>query len=369
MDTFNNLRDSLRENLLSVVALVFIVMILMAYAIFIATGIVPRWTARQDLAAQLLTMQQTARQTQQQQESSNQALQAQLAGTQAQLDAAARQFLSETQAAAILDNLYRYASETGVVIVGLEAQIPPAETVPKAELYDIRIFALHVEGIVPQLLSFMGRLQETTWPGVALAQVNLVENEVQAVLTLTLSLYTSPYALGDAAAVSIPFPVLTPVAPNPAPSLTPPPQNDTNILIASLDAPWAAQDWPTVITLLEQIVTLAPDNTEMKTKLYAAYVNYGYRLAGEQNFTQAQTIFVRALTIFPDGAEALAGLQTVTNPAGTAPTTTPTIHIVKSGETLFLIGQRYGVTAAALRTANGLSTNTIYPGQTLLIPR
>jgi hypothetical protein len=363
MDTLNDIRDSLRENLLSVVALVFIFFILIAYAIFTITSIVPRWTTRQSLATQLVTMQQTVRQTQQQQTSSNDALQAQLAGTQAQLDAAARQFLTETQAATILDNLYRYASETGVVISGLQAQAPPTETVIKTELYDIRIFALRVDGDVPPLLSFMGRLQETTWPGVALTQINLVENEVQATLTFTLSLYTSPYALGDAAATNIPFPAVTPVFPEPTPLPELIPISEVDLLIASLDVPWADEDWPTVIHLLEQILTLAPDNSEMKTKLYAAYVNYGYRLLNEQKTSEAQPVFVQALTIFPDGAEALAGLQSATSPAAI----TPTIHIVAQGDTLFLIARRYGIPLAALRNTNGLTSDTIYPGQTLLI--
>lgn len=363
MDTFNNLRDSLRDNLFSFVALLFIALILVAYAVFIATGIVPRWQVRQDLAGQLLTMQQTIRQTQQQQESSNEALQAQLAGTQAQLDAAARQFLSETQAAAVLDNLYRYAQETGVVISGLEAQALPATTVAPNELYEMRVFALQVAGPVTQLLSFMGRLEETTWPGVTLADINLGEGR----LTFTLSLYTSPYALGDAAATGILIPTPIPSAPGPTP--TPTPIHDVNILITNLDAPWAAQDWPTVITLLEQIITLAPDNMDMQTKLYAAYVNYGYRLAQEQKLSEAQAIFVQALTIFPDGAEALTGLQSVTNPAGTAPTPTPTFHLVRYGDTLFIIAKRYGVTVEAIRTANNLTDNTIYAGQTLVIPR
>lgn len=365
MDTINNWRDALQENLLSVVALVFIGMILVAYAIFTVTGIVPRWTARQNLAAQLLTMQQTVRQTQQQQVSSNEALQAQLAGTQTQLDAAARQFLSETQAAAVLDNLYRYASETGVVIAGLEAQAPPEDTVVKVELYDIRIFALQVTGTVPQLLSFIGRLQETTWPGVALSHINLGENS----LAFTLSLYTSPYALGDAAATNIPIPpansLLPEVALIPSPIVVP--LNEVDSLIASLDAPWAIEDWPTVVVLLEQIILLAPDNIEMQTKLYAAYVNYGYRLANEQKINEAQAIFVKALTVFPDGAEALSGLQTVTNPAAATPT--PTLHLVTRGETLFLIARQYGITVTDLRTANGLSNDLIYTGQTLLIPR
>ncbi len=56
------------------------------------------------------------------------------------------------------------------------------------------------------------------------------------------------------------------------------------------------------------------------------------------------------------------------------PTATPTpegarIHVVKSGETLFSIAQRYGVTLAALSQANGIMDPTILRvGQQLVIP-
>ncbi|MBM3190608.1 MAG: LysM peptidoglycan-binding domain-containing protein, partial [Chloroflexi bacterium] len=46
----------------------------------------------------------------------------------------------------------------------------------------------------------------------------------------------------------------------------------------------------------------------------------------------------------------------------------PQVHVVKAGETLFSIAQRYGVTVAALRAANGLKGSTIYVGQTLRLP-
>ena len=43
-------------------------------------------------------------------------------------------------------------------------------------------------------------------------------------------------------------------------------------------------------------------------------------------------------------------------------------YVVQPGDTLFLIGQRYGLSANQLMAANGLSSDVIYPGQTLRIP-
>lgn len=46
----------------------------------------------------------------------------------------------------------------------------------------------------------------------------------------------------------------------------------------------------------------------------------------------------------------------------------PGIYMVKRGDSLSVIAQRYGVTSAALRSANGLSSDTIRIGQELSIP-
>lgn len=43
-------------------------------------------------------------------------------------------------------------------------------------------------------------------------------------------------------------------------------------------------------------------------------------------------------------------------------------YVVQPGDTLFLIGQRYGLSASQLMAANGLSSDVIYPGQTLRLP-
>lgn len=52
-------------------------------------------------------------------------------------------------------------------------------------------------------------------------------------------------------------------------------------------------------------------------------------------------------------------------PAGAASAWT---YTVKPGDSLYLIGQRYGISVEALVTWNGLATTEIYPGQRLDIP-
>jgi len=43
-------------------------------------------------------------------------------------------------------------------------------------------------------------------------------------------------------------------------------------------------------------------------------------------------------------------------------------YVVQPGDTLYLIGQRYGLSPEQIKAANGLSSDSIYPGQTLHIP-
>jgi LysM repeat protein len=50
------------------------------------------------------------------------------------------------------------------------------------------------------------------------------------------------------------------------------------------------------------------------------------------------------------------------------PIVIPVAHVVQPGETLFSISQLYGVSLEALRAANGLTSDLIFAGQTLVIP-
>ena len=60
-------------------------------------------------------------------------------------------------------------------------------------------------------------------------------------------------------------------------------------------------------------------------------------------------------------------VQTAADPPGD-PTSCRTTHTVKGSETLYAIATRYSTTVAAIKRANGLSSNNIYVGQKLCIP-
>lgn len=62
------------------------------------------------------------------------------------------------------------------------------------------------------------------------------------------------------------------------------------------------------------------------------------------------------------------GKQLTIPKASTTSTSNYTTYSVKSGDSLFLIAQKYGITVADLKQANQLWSNTIWTGQTLKIP-
>jgi len=138
-----------------------------------------------------------------------------------------------------------------------------------------------------------------------------------------------------------------------------------------LDEVWEVENWAEVISLIEQLLAIDPGDGEMIEKLYAARVNYGYRLVAEGRREEAKEEFSRALTIKPDGGEAIAGLQQL---AGEAPPPAPTpepqyiIYVVRRGDTLYSIARQHGTTVQVIMAANGLTDYNIHAGLQLRIP-
>lgn len=87
-------------------------------------------------------------------------------------------------------------------------------------------------------------------------------------------------------------------------------------------------------------------------------------LAELNNIANPNSIFVGQRLLVPSGDSVTAAPT-----AAVQLTPTPVFHVVRGGETLFRIAQRYGVTVNALASANGISDpSLIYSGQRLLIP-
>lgn len=133
-----------------------------------------------------------------------------------------------------------------------------------------------------------------------------------------------------------------------------------------------AWKWVLPVMVLVNLLVLATPAAAQGTSyvvqpgdtLYAIARRYGISvnaLAAANGLTTRSWIYVGQSLTLPD-----AGTTPAPAPAPTPATTG--IHIVQPGENLFRLGLRYGTTAAAIRAANGLSSDLIYVGQRLVIP-
>jgi len=305
MDYLRSWREAIsaRERLYPLLALVAVIVIGLADVLFARKFVLPAWQNKRDLAYQVASAKKALEEARRVQEASPDALRKQIEEAQATLDEVASAFLSDSQAAEALNRLYQYAGESQVEIASLRT-IPIPELTEKGA-YDVRAFRLEASGTLPNLVDFISRIEEARFDSFIISNVNITESEGRHILYTDVILYTSPYSSGAV------------VKPTPGVPVTP---TSLAQLEEMLDAAWAANEWGQVIALLEQILAINPDYEDMMEKLYAAHVNYGYKLLGEGDLDGAKAQFNSALEIKPDGVEALAGLQQA---AAWAPTPAP----------------------------------------------
>jgi len=193
MIELGNLQSTLRERLSGLLGPGLLMLAAAGLVVFAFSQILPAVRIRSELAFQLEQVRQTL--SRQMEEKPEAALQAQLAKSQAMLAEQAGYFLSESEVATILNHLYRYAEASGVQIVRLEAQSAPKRETPEAAAHDIQTFRLKVNGLTPQLIDFVSRLQEASLPGVAIDQLTIERGQVKGemdTLTMDLLFYISP---------------------------------------------------------------------------------------------------------------------------------------------------------------------------------
>ena len=323
MDYIRDLRERIsipiptlpKERLYSLLALVAMIVIGIADIFFVRSYIVPRLQDRKELDSQLISAEKALAEAKRAQEASPDKLREQIEAAQAKLDEVASAFLSDSQAAEALNKLYQYASESQVEIVNLQIQPSPEEEEKSA--YDVRKFRLQADGDPPDLMDFVTRIKEAAFEGFIITNVNITEGEEQHILSMDVTLYTSPYSSGAAVEAT----------PGATPTATP---VSLAQLKERLDIAWASGEWEQAISLIEQILAIEPDYDDMTEKLYAAHVNYGDQLLGEGNPDGATAQFEKALEINPDGKKAQEGLDRaaastvapLATPIGT-PTPTP----------------------------------------------
>ncbi|HEY4689574.1 MAG TPA: LysM peptidoglycan-binding domain-containing protein [Anaerolineae bacterium] len=356
MNSLGSLRETIRENRPVVIAVLVITVVFFGLVLFVLTNLLPGMQDRGDAAIALAGARQQLADVQRSQNVDPASLQAQIDTAQAQLTDSLRIFLTDAQASDIINALYRYASASGVLVTDLQSQ--PTTDPAAAGAFTVTSVQLKAQGSARQLADFVSRIRETSARSFVILSINIADGEPVDTLMMNMNLYTSPFATGEALSIG-PLPTLGPSLP------TPSGPNAEAQLAQQLDGLWTAQDWPQVINVLEQIRAINPNFPDLNEKLYSAHINNGYRLLAAGRTDDAKLEFFRALTVKPNGAEAIAALNQLNPPTSTPRTT---VYTVAPGDTLFSIARRFGTTAQAIQVANGLADTSIRVGQQLIIP-
>lgn len=229
-----NILDLIRENRAKVIPIAIAVVLLVVNIGFGVAVLLPKLSEHDDLQSQVTDAEQIL--TERNQVTPNDSsgiLQRQIDAAQDDLQESASVFLTDAEADDILDSLYQYATLSDVKIVDIQSQEPEATN--EVEIYGIRRFHVQVDGEFALLINFMIRFREASVPTVTISDLIIQQGENLASLTMTIELYTSPFAAGDVFA-NLPdtqsFALITPFVPTVVPA-TPTPEESTPEVVAS----------------------------------------------------------------------------------------------------------------------------------------
>jgi len=289
-----NWRESLPSKNRVFTLLAFSVMFAAVFGdvMLIAFSILPQWRLWEDLASEVAALERQVQAAGDSQSSAADLLRDQIAGAQAELNEAAEVFLSDAQATAALDNLYEYAAQSHVEIVGVAGQAV-AESSP---VYDVRSYRVVLEGELSDLVEFVSRIDEAKYSSFVITNLIIVESVSGDGLTMDITLYTSPYSSGAAAQVDV------------SPS-TDYQADYLEELNQKLAVAWATENWEEAAQTGMQLLAIDSSNSEAVAQTYYALVNYGAELLRQGNTAGAVDQFKLALDLRPDGIEAASAIE------------------------------------------------------------
>jgi len=271
-----------------------LVLLVISLGVLIGVGLplIRMIPAYSKLVADLETSQTALEQALLLQKESPPRLRTEIAVVQATLEEAVSVFPSDAQASNQLDDVYRYASEAGVLVSKMDKLVNTPEEESETTYTTQRVL-MEATGDLRQLTNFIRLLTQVALPTFNLDNLTILPSGGRHVLTANVILRSSALSPG--------------VAPRPTPDGSPTPAGATE-LREQLDQAWQASNWPRAIEILLEIRQADPEDQNVRGMLYWAYVSNGYVLLDAGRRDEAITQFNKALSINPDGAEATQGL-------------------------------------------------------------
>jgi hypothetical protein len=271
---------------------------------------------------------------------------------------------------------YTYASNVNTELVRME-RVAASPEAGEEGFYDKQRFLLEAQGRAPNLMRFLARVGSGRYNTFILSNIR-ISPDGPSTAEADLEIYSSELSADE------PLPASTPAATPPSEESSRGPDRDRALKLSDgFHEAVVAGDWKQVVSLGEQFLGLETESEYARMAVYEGHVRVGYDLLADGRAMEAREHFRRALAIVPGGQEAQQGLEAVEakrpsqdTPDGDAATTMPTgerssgteVHVVRRGESLSLLAQRYDTTVQELVQLNDLRHTTIYVGQELLVP-
>lgn len=217
--------------------------------------------------------------------------QARVESSATRLAVTAADYLDESEASALVRRLYIYAQTAGVEVIN--QQTPAVTTTDPMGRREVR---LQVAGSLEGLFAFLNRIEEAAVEGFLIQNVTITPDQDRHLLAFEAVVFTSPYSSRTLdAEVAAALAQISPAE-----------------LHRRADAVWRTHDWEGAIRLLQQAITIDEDNRIIRDALYRAHMNYGYQLIKRRELVAARRQFETALLVAPDGREARAEIEQLT---------------------------------------------------------
>jgi len=231
-----------------------------------------------------------------------------LTTAQQQLASAQAAVPSTRENVALIDQILKAGSDSGVDITLFRAVGPPITDTIQGEVFSVLTYAVEAEGDLDSLVAFATRLEKELFVGADLTDTSLTADGDRYHFSGKVHIRTS---------------TLSATGP---PAQRPTPTNEERItaLRAEYAKAMESGDYEMALSLLIRLKARQPDASDLDDLFYHTYVQYGEALLASGRPGPAEEQFVNALAIRPNGEEAVLGLLKVKAAITATPATTVT---------------------------------------------
>ncbi|MEA3407284.1 MAG: LysM peptidoglycan-binding domain-containing protein [Chloroflexota bacterium] len=298
---------------------------------------------------------------------SPEALRQRIAEAEGDLEALLATVPTRREVRAEIVRYYTYASNVDAELVRI-GKVATSSKEKVEGIYERQRFLLEAQGMPDNLMRFLARVGSGPYSTFILANIRIRPNG-PATADADLEVFSS-----ELSGVASPF----------APSAVRMSSKEGNLgledeavvaLSDDLQEAIIAGRWEDVVSLGERFLGLGMGSEDVKAAIYQGYVRVGYDLLSQGAFAEAGEHFQRALDIVPHGQEAQEGLEALGGVGGTEEgdpgsdmLSDSKVHVVRRGESLSVLAQRYNTTVQEIMELNDLHRTTIYVGQQILVP-